>query len=400
MSFNVTQAAFSHLLISGTLVHEASFAEMQRRLGIQTYPHLVMIVSIDRYPDLSLGKTFAWREEIGQKLVHALSEAVVVPYLWVWEAEGILALLVELPQEKAAEPPKPHKERAFEIAKKLQLVVDTKGFSVSIGIGSHYYDNPYMLHYSYQEANESMLDRFFQGNRLIFHYEKRKTGGKSWKKIVSEEQKAELLARVRIGDEEGAVAFLKIMMEQLAQAYIHNVDMFKSEVFDLLMTMSRFVLEMGGEAAEILAENARVIQDLYHTIRYDKFVLKVCDYWRKLAAQLARDHAAEVSPAIRSALEYVKSHLREKVTLEQVAQHCFISTYHFAHLFKKEVGISFIDFLNKMRIEKAIHYLETTELSIQVIAGRAGFHDANYFARKFKMLMNCSPSEYRAAKLC
>ncbi|WP_239633851.1 hypothetical protein [Paenibacillus sp. H1-7] len=54
----------------------------------------------------------------------------------------------------------------------------------------------------------------------------------------------ELLWRVRIGDEEGSVAYLKILLERLAQAYKHNIDMFKSETFDLIMTVSRLVLEV------------------------------------------------------------------------------------------------------------------------------------------------------------
>ncbi|MBP1995185.1 helix-turn-helix domain-containing protein [Paenibacillus eucommiae] len=398
MNFDVAQAAFSHLLISGTLVHEGSFVDMQKRLGIHIHPRLVMVVSIDRYPDLSISKPFAWREEIGQQLVEALHEAILVPFLWVWVGEGVLALLVDLPSEEPSG--LSIKEKALRLGKRLQNYADDRGFPVSIGIGSDYYDNPYMLHYSYEEAKESLMDRFFQGNRLIFHYEKRKLSDKVWKKAVSPAEKAELLARVRIGDIEGSISFLKILLEQMAHSYMHNVDMYKSEAFDLVMSLSRLVLDTGADASEILSDNARVIQELYNTIRYDKFVHKVCDYWRELAGQVALANAADVSPAIRSALEYLKQNMSNKISLDQVAQYCFISTYHFAHLFKKEVGLSFIDYLNKMRIEKAVHYLETTDLSVQEIASRVGFHDSNYFARKFKSLMNCSASEYRAAKLC
>lgn len=398
MAFDAAQAAFCQLLISGTLVHEGSMAEMQQRLGIQINPRLVMVVSIDRYPDFAIGKPFAWRVEIGQQLVKAVRQAIAVPFLWAWVEEGILTVLLELPCDDLSQ--LSGKEQVLHMGKQLQDFADAQGFSVSIGIGSDYYDNPYMLHYSYEEAKESMMDRFFQGNRLIYQYEKRKCADKPWKKAVSPEEKAELLARVRIGDNEGSVAFLKILLEQLAQSYMHSVDMFKSEVFDLVMSLSRLVLELGGDAAEILSENARVIRDLYNTIRYDKFVNKVCDYWMKLAGQAVRANAPEVSPAIRSALKYLKDNMNNKVTLDQVAQYCYISTYHFAHLFKKEVGLSFIDFLNKMRIEKAVHYLETTNLTVQEIASRVGFQDSNYFARKFKSLMNCSASEYRAAKLC
>ncbi|WP_239633852.1 hypothetical protein [Paenibacillus sp. H1-7] len=52
----------------------------------------------------------------------------------------------------------------------------------------------------------------------------------------------------------------------------------------------------------MLSDSARVIQDLYNTIRYAKYVLKVCDYSSKLARQVAVAHARGASPVIRSAI--------------------------------------------------------------------------------------------------
>ncbi|PYI53795.1 AraC family transcriptional regulator [Paenibacillus flagellatus] len=396
MKLDSAQAVFSHLLVSGTLVHEGSFAELQRALGIEVRPQVAMALSIDRYPDLALGQPFSWRMEIGQQLVEAIREAIRVPYVWVWAAEGVLCVLLELQGDSSG-----YKTEAVRIARDVQKRTDARGFAVSAGIGA-YYDNPYMLHYSFEEAKESMVDRFFQGNRIIFVYERGKKSGlqQPWKKAVMPEERAELLARVRIGDEEGSVAHLKILLERLAQSYKHSVDMFKSEAYDLVLSLSRTVLDLGGDAAVILSENARVLQDLSGTIRYDKFVLKVCDYWRKLAKQAASMHGERSSPAIRSAIAYIKEHLGEKMTLDQIAQYCHLSLSHFSHLFKKETGMSFVDFVNKLRIEKSLHYLETSELTIQEIAGRVGFPDANYFARKFKAYMNATPNEYRTAKLC
>ncbi|KQX48449.1 helix-turn-helix domain-containing protein [Paenibacillus sp. Root444D2] len=94
-------------------------------------------------------------------------------------------------------------------------------------------------------------------------------------------------------------------------------------------------------------------------------------------------YAREASPVICSAIEYMKEHLQEKITLGEIARYCYLSTYHFAHLFKREVGLSFVDFLNKLRIEKAVHFLETTDLPVQQIAALVGFPDPNYFTRKF-----------------
>jgi two-component system response regulator YesN len=163
--------------------------------------------------------------------------------------------------------------------------------------------------------------------------------------------------------------------------------------------MSRQVLESGANAAVILSENARFIQDLYLTIRYDKFVQKVCEYARRLTQQMELS-LTSASPVIRKAVRYLKENLQRRVSLEEVAQYCCVSVYHLSHLFKRETGMTVVDFLNKLRVEKAMHFLEATDCTIQEIAYFVGFQDANYFSRTFKKYVKYSPSAYRRAKLC
>jgi two-component system response regulator YesN len=274
-----------------------------------------------------------------------------------------------------------------------------RGVNVSIGVGG-YYDNPYMLHYSYEEAKESMEDRFFQGNSLILHYEKKRSESAAWQSPLAPEERAELVARVRIGDEEGTVTYLHTLLDKLAQTYRHDVNMFKSEAVELVITMSRQVLESGANASIILSENARFIQDLYVTIRYDRFVQKVCEYARRLTQHIETQCLISASPVIRKAVHYLKENLRRRVSLEEVAQYCCVSVYHLSHLFKQETGMTLVDFLNKLRVEKAMHFLEATDCTIQEIAYFVGFQDANYFSRTFKKYVKRFPSAYRRAKLC
>ncbi|OBZ16974.1 response regulator transcription factor [Bacillus sp. FJAT-26390] len=397
MMLVTTEAAFSQLLISGTLVHEGSFKEVQQKFGIQVTPHLAILISMDRYPELAIDKSITWKTEIGQQLVKAVYQTISEPFLWVWIEEGILALLLELASDSQQSPSL--KRKLLSNVQQIQGLVDSQGFSVSAGIGS-YYESPYMLYRSFEEAKESLVDRFFQGNRVIYFYEKSKKVDLQAEQAVSQEEKTELLARVRIGDIEGSINYLKMLLARIAQTYKFHIDMFKSAAIELSMSLSSMVLETGGDVSIILSENARMIQSLYSTVRYNNFVNKLCDYWRMLAEQIVKANQLNVSPIIRKAMNHILEYHQDKISLEDIAQYCYVSTYHLAHLFKKEVGVSVIDFLNKIRIEKAVYYLEMTEMSVKQIAGLVGFQDSNYFTRTFKKIMSCSPSDYRTARLC
>jgi two-component system response regulator YesN len=385
----LTQIAFSHLLLSGTLVHVAPFEELQEKYGVNIQPEVVMLVSVDRYPDVAAGKQIEWKIDIGQKLVDELSGVLSVPFLWTWTEEGVLALLLEYKDRTGAD----RKGAILLLAEEIQKASDRIGICVSIGIGS-FYDDPNLLYRSFEEAKKSMSGRFFQGNKLIFHTDMKRVIDDSLKNPLTRER-AELLSLVRIGHKEGVVTKIISFMEIVAKSYQYNEDLFKSEVVDLLMMMSRMILEMGIKPATIMTNNGSFIQELYHTIRYEKFVKKVSDYAEWLTEQVEKSYDNHHSLIIKRAIRYIKENHQKNIILDEIAQNCHLSRFHFSHLFKKEVGVSVMDYLNKIRIDQAVFYLETTDLSVQEIANQVGFKDANYFSRLFKKHIHHTPTEYR-----
>ncbi|PFM80619.1 AraC family transcriptional regulator [Bacillus sp. AFS077874] len=393
MNRDATQSAFSNLLLSGTLVHIGNFDEVQKRCGINTNPNIVMVISIDRYPDLAEENPKQWKQEIGHELINQIDQTIGVSYLWNWVEEGVLALLIELDDVDSEIE---FNKKIYRMAEEIQNSLDRVQISVSIGIGKKYSD-PYLLYHSFEEARKSMSGRFFQGNKLIFHSDI-KLVEENTLRALSTEDRIELLALVRIGDEEGVVKQLKSFLDKVANACRLNEDVFKTEVVDLIMLISRVVVESGVNATLIMSKNAQIIQELYHIIRYDKFEKKVCEYAYWLTIQIANSFINQMTPVIRKATKYIQENHQTSITLEEIAQYCCVSKYHFSHLFKKEMGTSVIDFLNRIRIEKSMFYLEMTDLSMQEIATRIGFQDSNYFSRIFKKYIKSSPSEYRATK--
>lgn len=72
-----------------------------------------------------------------------------------------------------------------------------------------------------------------------------------------------------------------------------------------------------------------------------------------------------------------------------------MSESYFSHLFKKETGISFVDFVNQRKIRKAADLLQNTNLRINEIAAQIGIDNPNYFSVLFKKCKGESPQEYR-----
>ncbi|MDF0725955.1 AraC family transcriptional regulator [Cytobacillus sp. S13-E01] len=98
-------------------------------------------------------------------------------------------------------------------------------------------------------------------------------------------------------------------------------------------------------------------------------------------------------------IEQVKVYLNENymdygISLDQTADYIGVSSFYLSRSFKKQEGISFKEYLTKIRMDKAIYYLEQKKKNIQEVALEVGFVDPNYFSKAFRKFYGVSPREY------
>jgi AraC-like DNA-binding protein len=99
--------------------------------------------------------------------------------------------------------------------------------------------------------------------------------------------------------------------------------------------------------------------------------------------------------SIRQAMLYVHEHYHNPVDREQIARSCSLSVSYFSLLFKKYTGYSYVQYIHKIRLEKAKMLLRTGSAPIGEIAGEIGYSDPLYFSKLFTREVGLSPREYR-----
>jgi AraC-like DNA-binding protein/ligand-binding sensor protein len=102
------------------------------------------------------------------------------------------------------------------------------------------------------------------------------------------------------------------------------------------------------------------------------------------------------SAIVRRAKDYIANHKSETIKLQQIARALNVSTFHFCRKFKRETGVTFVDYLNRIRIERAKILLHNRSLSVSEIAYEVGFQSLTHFNRTFRKLVCSSPTEYRS----
>ena len=93
---------------------------------------------------------------------------------------------------------------------------------------------------------------------------------------------------------------------------------------------------------------------------------------------------------------YIETHFKEELTRESLASEVFMNPDYLSKLFKKNTGSSLMDYVTKVRIERAKELLERTVLPISEIAIETGYSNTAYFTKMFKKYTNgITPREYR-----
>lgn len=99
---------------------------------------------------------------------------------------------------------------------------------------------------------------------------------------------------------------------------------------------------------------------------------------------------------IRTACAYIERHLEDDLKISQLCELLYVSKSFLCRSFKELTGLTFADYLKQQRIRRARMLLLSTDLSIEDVAAKCGFHSPAYFSTVFKKEMNIAPSAFRA----
>lgn len=112
-------------------------------------------------------------------------------------------------------------------------------------------------------------------------------------------------------------------------------------------------------------------------------------------AEQVEPHVMHSNRQCAAVKRYIDIHFKESLTLEQLSTEAHMNKYYLSHAFKREYGISPINYLISRRIDESKYLLTETDLSLSQIAQLLGFSSLSYFSQVFRKANGCSPMEFR-----
>lgn len=207
-----------------------------------------------------------------------------------------------------------------------------------------------------------------------------------------------LFAAVDKKDTDGAVDNAASFYDWMAGNYPDALDDIKLKALEFVLWTEHLVYEQGGSVyyfrsrsgylATLLAMN-----NLGEVRTW--FLGKIRE-----ACTNAQNRGNEQSDSlVGRACRYIEDNYRNKdISLDDVSREVDVSPYYFSRLFKEETGENFIDYVTRIRIDKAKELLSGTEMTMKEICASIGYSDPNYFSRSFKKNVGVTPTEYKEQK--
>lgn len=207
-----------------------------------------------------------------------------------------------------------------------------------------------------------------------------------------------LQEHIRNGNKDAAQELLNELLVHIYYIAGSDLKVVKSRVRELLVLMSRAAIDGGADMDEIFDLCCRYEQDVDNfdgTEALNRWIGAILHQFISFVFDFKDIKHQNV---VFKTTAYIKEHLAEKLSLDQVAEQVYLSKSYFCRIIKEELGCTFTEYVNRLRIERSKALLRSTGMPIADIAGIVGFDDQSYFTRIFKKHCGIAPGKYRESR--
>lgn len=190
----------------------------------------------------------------------------------------------------------------------------------------------------------------------------------------------------------------ELINQMLGHLYFNSggdFETIKQRAVELVVLFSRASIEGGADVKQIFGLNENIYSQIgafqtldelsaFLTAIFHRFVGYVFDF----------EHVKHVD-VLHKAVDYIRQNYMKKISLDDVANHVYLSKSYLSKIFKDEMNCSFTNYVNSIRVEKCKELLLENAVSLADIAALVGFDDQSYFTKVFRKATGASPGQYR-----
>lgn len=210
------------------------------------------------------------------------------------------------------------------------------------------------------------------------------------------ELEKELITHVQLGDKQKARSLINDLLTEILLFADGDLNIIKAKLYELMAFFSRSAVESGAEIkslTEIVKKSSKL---LLENIDYQDICRTTIDILDEYLNVVYKSRGGKPAYAhLAAAISFINENYADRgLSLKVTAAQVYLSPYYISHLFRYELNTTFVEYLTKVRVDKAKELL-AAGVSCEETAERAGFRDASYFTKIFKKFVGITPAKYR-----
>lgn len=268
------------------------------------------------------------------------------------------------------------------------------GLTVSAGISKT--GNMFNIHELYKQAKQSLEFKFYRGIGSINLYSETLAMEKTY--IASEANEEDLKEEIENFNFNICENIIKAQFNYIKSNSYYSKSSILNFSMNLIIMLKKITKQddIGLEGFINSSINSLEEETSFEIVEECRdYVLKVYEKVFRLYKDMKSIRGNTV---ISKAIIYIKNNYYKELTAEVLADYIGKTPNYFSHIFKKEVGISFSKYVNKVRIDKAKELIVNSDLFISEIAQKVGYKDYIYFTQVFKKIEGYTPTDLRMGK--
>ncbi|HBT65129.1 MAG TPA: hypothetical protein DEB10_10770 [Ruminococcaceae bacterium] len=304
---------------------------------------------------------------------------IVMGPLLMGDSNDVLNEMNDYTRSKAAALPVLSTLKVTDLSEVLSAVTSYSAGMPHSQVGRFVYEQEKLLNVIYS-AQESMLQQESDDSPYPIETEKK------------------LHTMICSHDKSGAQELLNELLGHIYCASNFDLATIKTRVVELVVVLSRATIDAGADIREVFLSNTNYIQEIEQFSSLEELSVWLNCIMHRFIAYSFDFAQVKHSNVVYKVMQYVKANYNQKISLDDIARHVYLSRSYLSSIFKEETGKSLFSYINEVRIEKSKIFLLDDSVSLVDISSMCGFEDQSYFTKVFKKATGLSPKKYRDSR--
>lgn len=260
---------------------------------------------------------------------------------------------------------------------------------------SDIHETPAMIPKAYQQALEAMEYKVISGRGNIIKYSDIKPSGQNYYYPMDLEQ--QLINTIKEGDFDTARALLEDVFEHNVSRRVLSIQMAKCFMFGVVNTMIKTMDEISIVWQHSFFEKLDPVERLLKCNTIMEMKTEILDILSQVCEFIKNSKKRTQNDSLKgNIIKYIEDHYNDSnLCIASIADNFNMNPVPLSRFFKEHMGQGLLDYINKVRLDKAKELLRQNEWSIADIAKEVGYYHSSAFIRAFKKYERLTPGKYK-----